>query len=59
MKVADLAPVADLLVTLVEAITSRGEDPKVVIPAITRSYQATGRADGAIADYIDRKFPDA
>ena len=59
MKPADLLPLTPAFVALVKAIQDKGGDPSVEIPAITRSYEATGRADAAIANYIKQKFPDA
>ena len=57
MKAADVGQVVSLLEKLVEAITNRGDDPLVEIPRIIQSYKATERADKAIADYVDERFP--
>lgn len=59
MSPADLAPLTPAVIALIKAIKDRGDDPAEVIPVITRSYAATGRADKAVADYIDKRFPES
>lgn len=58
MSPKDLVPLTPAFVALVKAIKDKGGDPATEIPAITRSYVATGRADAAIAAYIRERFPE-